>query len=304
MLKLLYACIATSAIAATSVPAAYATTQPLAQSFDAREQAATALRWMSLNPLLSALADAGSSSVGHHSEPAEVEAPGEYRSTPTVRAITQQSLNSLPYAAIGRLFFRKPDGSAGTCTAGFTGREDTLVTAAHCLVQRDGQWNKDFLFYRLYGTGLQEAYPIECVAAPRLWVELQSGESLSHDIGFIKVGGQTSAGYLGISKGLPAERLELAGYADNYFGGQVPVTITAPSFYHRSGLLGTLGNPLGKGNSGAPWTAFNTVYSVSSFYTDGDTRVMWGPRVTNGTLSTLAYVLNACSPGSDQGQGG
>ncbi len=295
--------LAPIAVLAAAVLSPEVAAVPLSKSFDTREQAATALRWMALNPLFSAVGRSEPPAVGDLAGTLETEAPGEYRATPAVRAVMQKSLEELPYAAIGRLFFRKPDGTPGTCSAGFTGREDTLVTAAHCLVQQDGQWNTDFLFYRLYGTGLQEAYPVRCVAAPRPWVELQGGERLSHDIGFFSVGGETRAGFLGISKGLPAERLELAGYSDSYYDGQIPVTITAPSFYSPSGLLGTLGNPLGRGSSGTPWTALNTVYSVSSFYTDGDTRVMWGPRVTSGTMSTLEYVLSACSS-SGNGQPG
>ncbi len=262
-----------------------------AQHFDDRSQAATALRWMAINPLLSRNQDASTLSLEGGSG---VQIPPEYDWTPNISAASQSQLAELPYAAMGKLFFKRPDGSPATCSAGFAGADDVIITAAHCLMQRDGSWNSDVMFYRLYGAGPPEVFAISCMATTRGWEQLDGAKQLYHDVAFLKTARPNEAGSLGVSKGLPAEYLLVSGYANKYFNGQRMITLTAPSFYSRSGFLGTKGNPLGSGSSGTPWTAMETVYSVSSFFAESHPNVMWGPRITTETLELMDFVRSGC----------
>ncbi len=263
-----------------------------AKTFDEREQIATALRWIEVNPLLGRSEDVDQIET----DAKEFAALGNSSGAKPQRVALApaSALDELPFAVVGKLFFRKPNGRPAACSAGFAGDDDILVTAAHCLMQRDGTWNSDPIFYHLFGSEDREVFEIECMATMNEWRELRGGEQLAYDFGFLKTGRKSSRGSLGVSKGLPAEHLQLVGYADRYHEGKRMMTATVPSSYTHSGLLITSGNTMGDGSSGSPWTAMGAVYSVSSFFVIDKPDVMWGPRFTSDTLELMNYVRRGC----------
>lgn len=264
----------------------------VSRKFDEREQIATALRWMEINPMLGRSEDADQIETDA-AEIAVADLQGN-RPAQRVELAPSSAVKDLPFSVIGKLFFRKPDGRPSSCSAGFAGDNDILLTAAHCLMQRDGNWNSDVLFYQQFGSSSQEVYEIECMATMNEWQSLRGGTQLAYDFGFLKTGRKNANGSLGISMGLPAERLQLSGYADRYHQGKRMVTATVPTSYSPSGFLVTMGNTMGEGSSGSPWTAMGAVYSVSSFFSPDKPDVMWGPRFTSDTFELMEYVRRGC----------
>lgn len=171
----------------------------------------------------------------------------------------------LPYSAAGRLFFTKPNGKVATCSGAFAGGSELIITAAHWVMSLEGDWNKDFLFIRSYGTGKQDVFAIECIAAPAQWGLLTDQRLYRYDYAFLRATRKTQAGSLGITNGQPPDELTLVGYANNYFEGRRLLELVVPIFMTDDGLIGSENNPLGQGSSGSPWLGLSTVFTVTSY---------------------------------------
>jgi V8-like Glu-specific endopeptidase len=200
----------------------------------------------------------------------------------------------LPYSAAGRLFFTRPDGKVATCSGAFAGRADLILTAAHCVMSLEGDWNRDFLFIRAYGTDRQDVFAIECVAAPANWGALSDQSLYRYDYAFLRATRNSQAGSLGITNGQPPDEVKLVGYANNYFEGRRMLELDVPTFIAEDGLIGSENNPLGKGSSGSPWLGLSTVFTVTSYVSPYFRQNVMGPRLSLDALHLVNYAGNGC----------
>ena len=61
----------------------------------------------------------------------------------------------------------RPGGEAGSCTATFVTTNRVLLTAANCIVSKQGDninFNSDFIFVGNYGSVIQQSYGVDCRA--------------------------------------------------------------------------------------------------------------------------------------------
>lgn len=200
----------------------------------------------------------------------------------------------LPYSAVGKLFFTKDNGKVSNCSAAFAGGGDVIVTAAHCVMTSDGDWNADFLFVRAYGSDKQDVYAIQCVAVPSRWGEMNGNDLLPYDYAFLRTTRKSIVGSLGITNGAPPQELTIVGYSDTHYEGRQLVSLPTEVVFTNAGQLGFIDNPFGEGNSGAPWLGLSTIYSISSHYRADKENIMWGPRLTADTIGLIEYTRNGC----------
>jgi len=272
----------------------------LSVSYSKKSQIRTSMRWMQHQPKLIRGADLTALEIqGSAHTPGTAPNLDNPPSSPEAFTSLQ-----LPYSGVGKLFFTKKGGKIGTCSAAFAGASDLIVTAAHCALAMDGEWNNDFLFIRSYGAENQEAYGIGCVATPRQWGELTDNKALQYDYAFLKAIRVSGVGSLGITNALPPAKVLLVGYADKYFNGRKLIRMQAPTFMSEPGQIGTSDNPLGSGSSGMPWLGRSTVHSVTSHFYAGRADVMWGPLFTAQTMQLMRYVRNGCELTASGGTGG
>lgn len=203
----------------------------------------------------------------------------------------------LPYGAVGKIFFIKRDGEISTCTGAFAGTGNTVLTAAHCVLSLRGDWHRDFIFVLAYGTESQEVYGIECAAVPGEWGYLEGRAALDFDYAFLRTTRPSSQGSLGITNGLPPDRLMLVGYSNNFNNGRSPIRVSVETFADGPARLGYANNPLSFGSSGTPWVGMSTVYSLTSHFHQEYEDVMLGPRFTEKSMDLLNYVRNGCQSG-------
>ncbi|MFT7219440.1 MAG: V8-like Glu-specific endopeptidase [Candidatus Azotimanducaceae bacterium] len=200
---------------------------------------------------------------------------------------------SLPQAAVGKLFYTKSDGQIANCSAAFAGGPDIIVTAAHCVMSANGDWNGNFLFIRSYGSEHHDVYAIECIATPGEWGE-RSGDLLGFDYAFLRANRIATSGNLDITDRRPPSRLMLIGYSDSHRNGRKMMQLDVRVIKEAPGRVGSRKHPMGAGSSGSPWLAQKTVYSVSSYYNADEQGVMWGPRLSENTLHLASYTRNGC----------
>ena len=256
----------------------------LSIKYSQKNQLRTGMAWMKLKPRLVLAPRAGGRTTALPDAESGVVAVPDSLAT-----------GELPYTSAGKLFFTRENGEIANCSAAFAGAPNLIVTAAHCVMDADGAWNSDFLFIRAYGSSAQDTYAISCVAIPEEWGEIQSDQPGLYDYAFLQAGRQGKGGSLGIANGMPQDALKIIGYADNFYDGRRLIEFSFVAESSQDGRLASLGNQLGRGNSGAPWVSnVSTVYSVSASRRD-DISSMWGPRLTDKTLSMIRYVSNGCS---------
>lgn len=209
--------------------------------------------------------------------------------------VSEKSIRTdLPFSAIGKLFFEKSDGSIATCSGAFVTSPFILTTAAHCVMDLDGNWHKAFIFVRNFGTSNQEVYGISCVGIPAGWGDLMAPEAFHYDYAFLKAAQLSKGASLGLSDSTPPPNLQLVGFSNNFFKGNKMLEIKLSSILRDDNLVGTKNNPLGVGSSGMPWLSMTTAYSVSSHYRSDEVDIMWGPRFSADTIELLNFVKNNC----------
>ncbi len=259
----------------------------LAITFSEKSQIRSSMRWMQGLPKLIVGGSPGLLDGDSHA------LPGVSRISPSGEASAE--LSGLPYSAIGKLFFVRPDNSVATCNGAFVGSPNTVLTAAHCVLGESGEWNKHFLFVQRYGKPNQDVYAVSCAAVPAEWGTLMGRESYGFDYAFIKLRRPGSEGVLGLSSGLPPESLQLVGYSDNIDDGRSMIELTVRLDAHEANRLRSSLNPLKSGSSGMPWMASSIVHSVSSHWYPSEESAMWGPRFTSDTFSLMRFVDAGCT---------
>lgn len=212
------------------------------------------------------------------------------------RAVGQSLIDKNPiYGRTGKLFFKDPDGEIRSCSASFAGGDSIVATAAHCVMTADGDWNRDFIFIRAYGSTNQEIHAVRCIAIPGIWGEF-TDDTTSFDYAFIRTVKPSKVGSFKVSAEPPPESLQIVGYADKFGKGRAMLTMNFKVDGQAVDRLGSRNNELGHGNSGSPWiNRFSQqLHSVSSYYDRSNPKDLWGPRLTEASIELLAYTEDGC----------
>ncbi len=261
--------------------------EPLSIHFAPKDQKRTAFNWSqnqpSDSPLLSAIRNFGK---GRKS--------GEKTLNSGAASMPERDSGDLPAAAVGKLFFVNADGELSACSAAFAGADDTLVTAAHCVMSLSGDWHSDFVFVPAFDNTRREYYTMECATVPREWGVLEGNAALDYDYAFLKTSRPGQQGYLAVSDELPPSSVKLVGYSNNYRSGRRMFDEDVVVGFEADGKPSYAGNRFGRGASGTPWIHEGTIYSVSSHFDKQNDDVMLGARFDADTLALANYAQQNC----------
>ena len=212
----------------------------------------------------------------------------------SARQLSQQDLTSdSPYSAVGKLFFTGEGGEISSCTAAFASDARVVLTAAHCVMTEDGDWHDDFLFVRSFGTGTQEIYAVACVTVSSMWGEFSDARASQFDYAALKTTRLHQGARLNVSEAKPPSKLSIVGYSDNHKDGTAMLKLEIDTIIDEQ-KIGSKHNPLGSGNSGAPWLSGNRVYSISSYYMGAEKGIVWGPLMSRDVTMLLRYTKKRC----------
>jgi hypothetical protein len=200
-----------------------------------------------------------------------------------------------PYKHAGRLYFTLNGGNY-TCTAQFVGDSTVVMTAAHCVQDKDsGSWATNVLFHRAYKNNASEQQTAAvCLGTKAGWVTGGAGR-YKWDYSFIKTKDSSKSGWLGLKVGLPYASWEAVGYPSNYGGGQVMQKVGGTKGVVGGGVAQMVGNPMRSGDSGGAWHVSGTSISLNSYHVEGNTADEWGPLFDSETLDLWKYALNGCT---------
>jgi V8-like Glu-specific endopeptidase len=269
--------------------AACADDEILSIKFSKKNQTKTALTWIQFKPQL-VLAPEFSKREKRKNDARRAESILSNHEVPM--ALIH---NTKPYSHVGKLFYTKEHGNVANCSAAFAGTDSLVVTAAHCVMSLNGDWNSDFLFIRSYGSKQQDLYAVQCIALLSTWGEASGEYILNYDYAFLKTTRVSEAGRLDITTATPPEELTIIGYSNDYNEGRTMLELAFDTSV-RERQISSIDNPLGKGSSGSPWINADDskMFSVTSHYAKSKKSVMWGPRMTTKTLRLIEYANNGC----------
>ncbi len=208
------------------------------------------------------------------------------------------TLGSLPYSAVGRLYFpaKSGHGTCSSCTA-FLVQDDAVMTAAHCVMDLEGKWQGNLIFVRDQPSAEPGAYGVECAAVHPKWGSVSVDEAMRHDYALLKLSSQSDDGYLDFADRRDNSNFQVLGFKNNWSGNQL-IQLDYPGSaleFHKDRLT-VADNPLGEGGAGGPWLYPDTlqVFSLSS-HSDGlgSPRVN-GPLLGSETNAMVRQVISAC----------
>lgn len=265
------------------VAVASAAEEAIIRHFSDQQKLKTSLSWVGLRPGVT------------HAD-AQPVAPIErgLALSPKAEKLTVEKLTNFPAATIGKLLFVQPSGKTGSCTATFVASKNILLTAASCIISKEGQANQDFVFITAYGTEVQQLYDINCVAFPSEWTRREGADGWRHNYAFLRSGRNSTFGGLGLTNALVPPKISQLGYADAIGEGKQIRGVDSGSYMTRDGLVATIYTALGAGSSGNPWVRNSIVYSLSSHYDPEQPHILLGPRLTAATMDLLSRVRKEC----------
>ena len=216
---------------------------------------------------------------------------------------------SLPYPAVGKVFFRV--GRYGyVCSAAIVDAPSARLvwTAGHCL--RDagprGNWASKWVFVPGYQQGQRPHgnWPASVLWSSKGWAKKND----NMDFGAVQiarqggVGVQTAVGYgLPFGANQPVEQeWQAIGYpADNYFGDLLwhcvsPYALSDPSFHSSGPLPFAIGCDMGGGSSGGPWISSSTgaLGAVTSYGYNNEPDLLYGTNLGTAAASLYARTAN------------
>jgi hypothetical protein len=202
---------------------------------------------------------------------------------------------SPPYDKSGKLFFTDPkSGDNYTCSAQFVGNVNVLMTAAHCVRDRDGEWHKNILFKRAFPeTSGQEVGAI-CLSTKRGWV-IGGINRWKWDYAFIRTSSSSDSGFMHIMTEIPISQLQAIGYPLNYGNSMRMQKVYGIKGDVSTGIVEMKGNPMRKGSSGGAWLDNNNnAVGLNSFHKKGNTTDEWGPYFDHDTMTLYDFALRGC----------
>jgi V8-like Glu-specific endopeptidase len=209
-----------------------------------------------------------------------------------VHAVTSQGF----FPTVGRLYARR-----GTewrhSTAQFVGRLNVILTAAHCVFNRDLGFFDDYLFYADYHDGhFKSKHRWQCTAIYNGWTQ----EDYYYDFAFVRLlTPSPGTAVLGLKANSGRSPMTSVGYAENHHHGKRAVYVNgpvAPAGAQGTGILCMRQNDFLGGSSGGAWVYDQYAESVNSFGITGDDNdlLMFGPQFGPPTLTLYQYVSGGC----------
>ena len=210
-----------------------------------------------------------------------------------IRLSAQDLHTNSPFSAVGKLFYTNENGAISSCTAAFASNANVVLTAAHCVMTEEGDWHDDFLFVRSFGTSSQEIYAVSCVAVTSMWGEYSDSTASQYDYAALKTSRAHQGTRLNVSEATPPKKLNIVGYSDNHKNGMAMLKLEIDTIIEGP-KIGSIHNPLGSGNSGAPWMSGTRIYSISSYYVGAEKGIVWGPLMSGDVSHLLRYTSKRC----------
>lgn len=197
-----------------------------------------------------------------------------------------------PYKAGGKLFFTR-EGNDYVATAEFCGEKNLILTAAHCLRNKEtGEWSDNVLFQLEYDSGWSaKIYPISTLALKTMWYK---EKNYRWDYGFGVISKKNQGNFcLDYDLNVRTGETTAFGYPSNYYEGHRMVSVTDKvEDLYSNGILKMAGNNMGGGCSGGAWVkkGTNTVISLNSFSYVGIDDVEYGPKFDEKFENLVQYV--------------
>ncbi len=227
-----------------------------------------------------------------------------------------------PYSAVGKLFFVKPGGGSGYCSASVI-EHRVVVTAGHCVYTPGEGWHKNFSYVPAYYQGNA---PFGTWRASRIWTtntwfKGDNDYPNAADFGVLVMRDNTLGerlgevtGWLGWrTKSLTPNHLHILGYPSNLDKGTEMHQVTSGSYdccFTNTAIYGT---DMRQGSSGGPWVQnfgvrakgqrggkkrrLNRVVGVYSWLYTSDKKIMIaGSSIPGASFSNM--VQEACDNAS------
>ena len=205
---------------------------------------------------------------------------------------TRANVKERPYWNGGKLYFKNAEGKDYICSAEFSGQNNILLTAAHCVRDgKTGKWHSNFVFYRAYNGGGGQRLGWTCASAYYMWASPPN--NFKYDYAFIHTNGNSGAGWLGLMPNIPYSTWTAIGYPVNYSKNKYMYKVVGQKGTNSGGVVEMKNNPMREGASGGAWIGDVTVphvggnwaIGVNSFYRQGNTTSLYGPLFTADTMA-------------------
>jgi hypothetical protein len=205
-----------------------------------------------------------------------------------------------PYWNAGKLFFTTDGGQDMMGSAAFVGTNRVVMTAGHCVRNKDnGNWYRNFLFIRA-GTGHWWGWSGQRISLSRIgcyymWI----GGNFRYDYSFCAAESDSGAGWLGLTPGIPYSAFTSLGYPSNYDNANSMYAADGNKAAVSGGIVRMTGNPMGPGCSGGPWVGnlshdydpnANIACGLNSFRYDADPDSMYGPYFDSDTMHLFTCI--------------
>lgn len=166
-------------------------------------------------------------------------------------------LSVLPYKTAGKLWFTESTGERYNGTAQFVGQDNILLTAAHCVFNREtNTFNSNFDFRRGYNNGsYAKRFDVNAVAIRTEYRDkIIKDSEAAYDYAFLITTSNSDVGNLAYRFELPSSATSF-GYPSSHGGGKVMQTVHCPVNKRiLQPYIIMQGNPMGEGCSGGGWT--------------------------------------------------
>lgn len=218
---------------------------------------------------------------------------GSVDGVPLVATPPRANLGIWPFKSGGKLFFSK-DGSDWVCSAQFVGHFDVILTAAHCLRKRTGEWHSNLMFRLRYENGnyTNSFSSFHCLSTYKAWID----EGYKWDYGFLNTTRRNNT-HLGWYTGIPSGRIMAMGYPGRHDAGQYMLHLTGYRGEVTNGVVQLVGGRLGRGSSGGAWSygqRSDRVLGINSFSYRNSPNDSWSPDIDNNFVDLMDWTHRGC----------
>ena len=200
-------------------------------------------------------------------------------------------ITDAPFITGGKLEYSFGDDDY-YCSAQLVGALDVILTAGHCVWDRErSAWYNDFQF-RLGAEGSSESLTIdwECVGFYQGWAE----GKYQYDYAFIKLRGKGLSA-AGLKTNTIAQKLMSIGYPSNIDSGRTMRYVNGNrSNSGQPAIIKMPSNPFREGSSGGGWLTSKFVEGLNSFGLDSEPNTMFGPLFNFRTPALFEFVNKGC----------
>lgn len=223
------------------------------------------------------------------------------------RIVPKSAAAHYPYRAVGKLFYKKPDGSSWVCSAAAI-KPRLILTAGHCVHSGNGSgsgWNNSFRYvpsYGAYGDGSSpyKVWNWQYVRVSGAWYGGGGTVPNAADYAIIELRDKTISGsvkkignvtgWLGyLTNRLHTNHAHILGFPGNKDGGKQMHQVTAESWKNAGSNTATYGSDMRGGSSGGPF--------VQNFGRKSPGTVGLSPyNAANRVIGVVSYGPTATSP--------